>query len=232
MAASTDRDTRFRVVSAGPPRSVSFADESGRRVRFGVVDCECADVRDPSPRGCVRAAGFAVVARTGARPEGASLSARRRRGVPEADSAVASVRFGRGVGSACREPLRREVALVDVAAAGRLRGSRPAAVVRGAVDLFAVVDVRAVGLVAVGLSPPVVVPWPTVPPRCEGVRPPVFARAAIHQNYPRGRSPKPDLAPGRCTPEKHGRIVAVAATTRLPTVSFRCIPTGIRNDLG
>ncbi|WP_342338053.1 MULTISPECIES: hypothetical protein [unclassified Rhodococcus (in: high G+C Gram-positive bacteria)] len=196
MAASTDRDTRPGVVSADPPRSVSFADESGRLVRVGAVDRGCADVRGPSPRGCVRAAGFAVVARAGARPEDSSPSARRRRGVPEADAAVASVRLGRGVGSAVRGLLRREVALVEVAAAGRLRGSRPASVVAVAANLFAAVDVRAFGLVVVvGLSPPVVVPWPTVPPRCEGVRPPVLARAPIHRKYPRVDPRKPDSAP-------------------------------------
>ena len=192
MAASTDRDTRPGVVSAGPPRLVSFADESGRRVRCGAVDRGCAAVRDPAPRGCLRAAGVAVVARTGARPEGAALSGRRRRGVPEDDSPVASVRVRRGVGSARRGPLRREVAAVDVVAAGRLRGSRPFSVVMGVVDLFVVVDVRTAGLVAVvavGLSPPAIVPWPTVPPRCEGVRPPVLARAAIHSNYPREAIP-------------------------------------------
>ncbi|MFC9835472.1 hypothetical protein ACFVKB_16825 [Rhodococcus sp. NPDC127530] len=182
MAASTDRDTRLQVVSAGPPRSVSFADESGRRARFGAVDRGCAAVLDRSPRGCVQAAGFAVVAR----PEGAALSARRRRGVPEDDSPVTSVRLGRGVGSARPGLLRREVAPVDVAAAGRRRGSRPVAVVAVAANLFA--DVRAVGLVlavAVGLSPPVVLPLPTGPPRCDAtdVRPPVLARAPIHQKY-------------------------------------------------
>ncbi|MFE5704211.1 hypothetical protein [Rhodococcus koreensis] len=204
MAASTDRDTRLRVVSAGPPRSVSFADESGRCVRFGAVDRGCADLRDPSPRGCVRAAGFAVVARAGASPEGASLSVRDRRGVPEADSAVASVRLGRGIGSARRGLLRREVALVDVAAAGRRRGSRPFSVVRVAVDRFAVVDVRAFGLVvavAVRLSPPVVLPWPAAPPRRDAtvVRPPVLARAPMHRKYPRVDPRKPDSAPEHCT---------------------------------
>ncbi|MFC9841428.1 hypothetical protein ACFVKB_47940 [Rhodococcus sp. NPDC127530] len=176
MAASTDRDTRPRAVSAGPPRSVSFADESGRGVRFGAVDRGCAAVRDSSSRGCVRAAGFAVVAR----PEDAALSVRRL--APEDDSAVASVRLGRGVGSA-----RREVAPVDVAA-GRLRGSRPASVVAIAANLFA--DVRAAGLVVAvtaGLSPPVVLLLLTVPPRCDvtGVRPSVLARAPIHRKYPR-----------------------------------------------
>ncbi|MFC9767280.1 hypothetical protein [Rhodococcus jostii] len=204
MAASTARDTRLQVVSAGPPRSVSFADESGRRVRFGAVDCECADVRDPSPRGCVRAAGFAVVARTGARPEGASLSARRRRGVPEADSAVASVRFGRGVGSARREPLRREVVLVDVAAAGRLRGSRPASVVAVAANRFAEVDALAFGLdsAAVARLPAsVFLPVPTAPRRRDvtGDRPSVLARAPIHRKYPRVDPRKPDSAPEHCT---------------------------------
>ena len=216
MAAWTDRDTRPGVVSAGPPRLVSFADESGRRVRVGAVDRGCADVRDPAPRGCLRAAGFAVVARTGARPEGAALSGRRRPGVPEDDSPVASVRVRRGVGSARREPLRREVAAVDVAATGRRRGSRPASVVMGVVDLFAVVDVRAAGLVvtvAVGLSPPVVVPWPTVPPRCEvtGLRPPVLAGAPIHQNYPRGAIPGNRIwCRNTAPPRSTGRVVAVA----------------------
>jgi len=208
MAASTDRDTRLQVVSAGPPRSVSFADESGRRVRFGAVDRGCADVRDPSPRGCLRAAGFAVVARAGARPEGAALSARRRRGVFEDDSAVASVRVRRGVGSSRRGLLRREVALVDVVA-GRRRGSRPASVVMGVVDLFAAVDVRAVGLVvvvAVGLSPPVVEPWPTAPPRRDatGVRPSVFARAPIHRKYP-GSILGNRIQRRNCTHESHQR---------------------------
>ena len=190
MAASTDRDTRLQVVSAGPPRSVSFADDSGRRVRFGAVDRGCADVRDPSPRGCVRAVGFAVVARAGARPEGASLSARRRRGVPEAASLVAPVRVRRGFGSDAREPLCREVPPVDVAGAGRLRGSRPASVVAVAANLFAAVDARAFGLVvAVVARPPasVVLPLPTAPPLCDvtGVRPSVLARAPIVRKYPR-----------------------------------------------
>ena len=221
MAAWTDRDTRPGVVSAGPPRLVSFADESGRRVRVGAVDRGCADVRDPAPRGCLRAAGFAVVARTGARPEGAALSARRRRGVPEAGSAVASVRVRRGVGSSRREPLRREVAAVDVAATGRRRGSRPFSVVMGVVDLFAAVDVRAAGLV--------------VAPRCEvtGVRPPVLAGAAIHQNYPRGRSPGTGLGAGTL----HTRGARASSLSlfdhRCTGRPFRCpVPFGIRNNPG
>ena len=215
MAASTDRDTRLRVVSAGPPRSVSFADGSGRRVRFGEVDRGCADVRDPSPRGCLRAAGFAVVARAGARPEGAALSGRRRRGVLEDDSPVASVRVRRGVGSARRGLLRREVAVVDawppVACVAAARSS----VVMGVVDLFAAVDVRAVGLVvavAVGLSPPAVVPLPTAPPRCDvtGVRPSVLARAPIHRKLPAARSSETGFGAGTAHTRSHQRGVTVA----------------------
>jgi hypothetical protein len=148
----------------------------------------------------VRAAGFAVVPRAGARPEDASPSARRRRGVPDADAAVASVRLGRGVGSAVRGLLRREVALVDVAAAGRLRGSRPASVVAVAANLFAAVDARAFGLVSAAvarLPAPVFLPVPTAPRRRDvtGVRPSVLARAPIHRKYPRVDPRKPDSAP-------------------------------------
>jgi hypothetical protein len=168
----------------------------------------------------VRAAGFAVVARAGARPEDASPSARRRRGVPEADAAVASVRLGRGVGSAGRGLLRREVALVDVAAAGRLRGSRPASVVAVAANLFAAVDARAFGLVSAAvarLPAPVFLPVPTAPRRRDvtGVRPSVLARAPIHRKYPRVDPRKPDSAPNTAPTRHHRRYSTTGSGTAL-----------------
>lgn len=173
------------------------------------MDRRCADVRDPSPPGRLRAAGFAVVVRPGV-----ARSGRCRRGVRDVDSPVASVRLRRGVGSA-RRGLRREVAVVARVAAGRLRGRRPVPFVVDAVGLFAVLDARAVGLVlavAFRLSPPAVLPLPTVPSRCDvtGVWPFVPTRAPIHCSYPQGDPRKPNSAPEHCTHEVPQRGVTGA----------------------
>ncbi|MCW2687673.1 MAG: hypothetical protein JWR37_2563 [Mycobacterium sp.] len=158
------------------------------------MDRECADARYLSSWERFRAAGFAVVACARASPEGTALSGRRRRDVSEADTPVASVRFGGGLGSARRGPSRRGAATVDFVAAVRLRGSRTAAAS----------DLR-VDLVAVGLGLAVAVRLPAVPPRrgLTGVVGPLaLSRELTHNDYPRVQSSKPERIQRRSATHK------------------------------
>ncbi|MCJ0902593.1 hypothetical protein [Rhodococcus sp. ARC_M6] len=103
-----------------------------------------------------------------ARPGDAARSGRRRRGLPNAGSAAASARDGRGAEFFPPEMLPRDEVGDDFGAAGglggsgRLRGSRPEAPTEAAVDLFAVFDDRAAApdesLTAARLSLSVVLP--------------------------------------------------------------------------
>lgn len=169
-------------------------------MRFGEVDRECADARDLSSWERFRAADFAVM--TCAR----ALSGRRRRAVSEANTPVASVRFGGGVGPARRGPPRRGAAALDFVAAVRLRGNHTAAASEECgVDLVAVGPGLAV---AVRLSLSVVLP-PAAPSGrdlARVVRPLALSRALIHSNYPPCNPRNPsgaDSAAERYTHERH-----------------------------
>jgi hypothetical protein len=174
--ASTDRHTRPRGPSVGPLDSDH--NESGRRVRFGEVDRECADARDVPSRERFRAAGFARVACPRTSPDGTALSGWRCRNMSEADTPLASDRCGGGIGPARRGP-RRGAAVVDFVAAVRLRGSRTTAALEGGVDLVA----GSRSAVAARLPPSAVLPLPAVRPRrgLTGVlRPLALWRELIH----------------------------------------------------
>ena len=153
-------------------------DESGRGVRFGEVDRERADTRDLSSRERFRVAGFAGVVCLRTCPEGTAVSRWRCRNMSEADTPLASDRFGGGIGSARRGP-RRGAAVVDFVAAVRLRGSRTTAASEGDVNLVA----GPASAVAVRLPRSVVFPLPAARPRrgLTGVlRPLALSRAFIH----------------------------------------------------
>lgn len=130
-------------------------------MRFGEVDRECADARGLPSRERFRVAGFAGVACARTSPEGTAPSRWRCRNMSEADTPVASDRFGGGVSSA-RRGLRRGAAVVDFADAGRLRGSRTAAALEGGVNL---VGGPGSAVAAARWSLSVVLPLPAVRPR-------------------------------------------------------------------
>ncbi|MDT5153578.1 MAG: hypothetical protein QOI01_5311 [Mycobacterium sp.] len=100
----------------------------------------------------------------------------RRRDVSEADTPVASLRFGGGVGSVRRGRSRRGAPAIDFAAAVRLLGTRTAASSDGRVDL-----------VALGPRLAVAVRLPAVPPRrglTGVVGPAALSRELTHSDYP------------------------------------------------
>jgi len=143
-------------------------DETGGRVRFGEVDRDGADARDLSSRERFRVAGFAEVGWPRTCP-GTAVSGWRCRNMSEADTPLASDRFGGGVDSARRGP-RRGAAVVDFVAAVRLRGGRTTAVSEGGVDLMAgpasaVAVAGPASTVAVRLPRSLVFPLPAARPR-------------------------------------------------------------------
>jgi hypothetical protein len=144
-------------------------------VRFGEVDRDGADARDLSSRERFRVAGFAEVGWPRTCP-GTAVSGWRCRNMSEADTPLASDRFGGGIGSARRGP-RRGAAVVDFVAAVRLRGSRTTAASEGGDDLAGPAST-----VAVRLPRSLVFPLPAARPRrgFTGVlRPLALSRALI-----------------------------------------------------
>jgi hypothetical protein len=154
-------------------------------VRFGEVDRDGADARDLSSRERFRVAGFAEVGWPRTCP-GTAVSGWRCRNMSEADTPLASDRFGGGIDSARRGP-RRGAAVVDFVAAVRLRGGRTTAVSEGGVDLMAgpasaVAVAGPASTVAVRLLRSLVFPLPAARPRrgFTGVlRPLALSRALI-----------------------------------------------------
>jgi len=160
-------------------------------VRFGEVDRDGADARDLSSRERFRVADFAEVGWPRTCP-GTEVSGWRCRNMSEADTPLASDRFGGGIDSARRGP-RRGAAVVDFVAAVRLRGGRTTAVSEGGVDLMAGPASAAVAgpasavagpasTVAVRLPRSLVFPLPAARPRrgLTGVlRPLALSRALI-----------------------------------------------------